>query len=198
MSTTSIYKIRKNGTPAECGCVSNSWRFAMALWVYLEDKYLPMYRGGYVTSANWYTEDISDSEIIIRLGFRPSRLASFTNPSALEEVWKLFEDDRLTKSERIALGCTFDEALIHKEAFPRVIEAFRSLTDMQNSAYPELADILENLLSDDDCIGAGFGISQSECLWECAYDENDEEILYNVFTGDKHFWLDEDNPALFD
>lgn len=197
MSTTYIYKIRKDGTPVEYESVKNSWRFGMALWGHLEEKYLPMYRGSYVAAANWYTDDMPDREVAKRLGYAPTRLAAFTHPEAFGEICDLVDSDRLTASERIALGCTFDDVLIHKGVFNKVIEAFRSIPEMQTSAFPEIADILERLLNDDDCIGAGFGISQISNRWEPAYDENDEEVLYNVHKGKEHWWLDDEKPELF-
>jgi hypothetical protein len=163
MSCTEIIKFDKKGESSLAGKVKNGIRGSFAVWNYLSHKYLGR------------------------------QFSIFGKPSEQEEVWSLFEDDRLSEDEKIILGTTFDYVLIKKEDIPRVIEAFSALDEKEvgrvvkewrenpiEISLPEQIEILKNLLADEDCIAIGWHQTNVSCdMW---YD-------YNCVTGNEHWYL---------
>ena len=163
MSCTEIIKFDKKGESSLVGEVENGIRESFAVWNYLSHKYLGR------------------------------QFSIFGKPSEQEEVWSLFEDDRLSEDEKIILGTTFDYVLIKKEDIPRVIDAFSTLDEKEvgrvvkewrenpiGISLPEQIEILKNLLSDEDCIAIGWHQNSVSCnMW---YD-------YNCIVGDEHWYL---------
>jgi hypothetical protein len=188
MSYTEIYGFDKEGN-AYCEAeVKNAWRGAMAIWNTLEKKYLPKYRPSYVPSY------ISDDNVEGFLGYKPSRLTAMMDDKAMKEVWGLANDSRLKDCERIALASTFDRVIIKRENMLRLISAFREF-DGETSLKAQ-ADLIEKMLNDENCMAVGFNqTSVNGDTWSNfgGYDdEKDEEIPYNIFTGDKHWELFEE------
>lgn len=175
MSCTEIYKFNRQGDAHLYGEVQNAWRGAMAIWLALEEKYLPPYESEWMGSGS------------------PSRVFTMM-PETMKEIWNLCESDKVTRSEKICLHTTFDKCLIHKEDIPEVVKAFREFKG--ETSLNEQADILEKLANDDDCIAVGW--NQTSCTtpsWEDynGYDdENDIPIPYNCITGEEHYWLFDD------
>lgn len=164
----------------------------MAIWSYLEKKYLPPYIPDYVKHCNWYRPGMTNEEIIKRNGFEPSRL--FPSPGGenpTQEVWDLANNKDIPEHERIVLFTTFDKCLVKKEGLPAVIAAFRKFE--AETSLPEQADILEKLLQDEDCIAVGWNqTSVNSDAWGNIgeYDEENEEIMpYNCLTQTEHYWL---------
>lgn len=194
MSYTEIYSFDKAGNAGQAGEVKNSWRGAMAIWSYLEKKYLPPYIPDYVKHCNWYRAEMTREEIIQRNGFEPSRLSPSLSPDGenpMKEVWGLADNTDVPEHERIALFTTFDKCLVKKEDLPTVIAAFRKFE--AETSLPEQADILETLFQNEDCIAVGWNqTSVNGDTWGNAggYDEeNDESIPYNCLTKEEHYWL---------
>lgn len=163
MSCTEIIKFDKKGESSLAGEVKNAIRRSFAVWNYLSHKYLGR------------------------------QFSIFGKTSEQEEVWSLFEDDRLSEDEKIILGTTFDYVLIKKEDIPRVIEAFSTLDEKEvgrvvkewrenpiGISLPKQIEILKNLLADEDCIAIGWHQNSVSCnMW---YD-------YNCIVGDEHWYL---------
>jgi hypothetical protein len=188
MSYTEIYGFDKEGNGYLEGEVRNAFRGAHKIWSILEDKYLPLYIPSYLSDR---IKNLSKEAIIEYLGYTPTRLNAFMDDKAMKEVWDLYHDDRLPNHEQIVLGTTFDYALIKRENFDSVIEAFRKFEG--ETSLKEQADIIEKMKEDENCIALGFNqTSVNGDTWSNfgGYDEDtDEEIPYNFLTGDKHWFL---------
>lgn len=170
MSCTEIFGFDKNGDAYYYDSVENAWRGGMAIWHYLEKKYLPPY---YTKYAH----------------FEISRCHSMDN-EAMKDIWQLANDERVSEVDKICLITTFDNVLVKKEDMPKVIEAFRSFDG--ETSLKEQADILEAMANDDDCIAVGWNqTSVNADTWEHGSynEETDEVIPYNCLTQDKHGWL---------
>lgn len=198
MSTTELYFFGENGDCKYCAEVSNSWRGAMAIWTWLEEKYLPVYRGG-VKHARWYQENMSDEDILRLNGFRPTRLIAATDPDDSKEIWALADDERLTTDQKIVLATTFDNCLVKAETIPRVLRAFRAFGG--ETSLNEQADAIEKAIEEHPEITAVGWNQTSVCAdsWDAAgpCDADGNGTAYNWKTGDLHWWLDEEYPDFF-
>lgn len=108
------------------------------------------------------------------------------DPKKEQETWNLFRDSRLTDTEKIVLGSTFDYVLIKKDDINQVVDAYKKFCKEFSASerFPLSLDkqrvILEKLESDEDCIAVGFHQNSVSCdMW------ND----YNCLTGEKHWYL---------
>ncbi len=185
MSYTEIYGFNKEGFAYSEADVKNAHRGAMAIWSILENRYLPQYRPSYVPSY------ISDEELERYCHYKPARTSAFMDENAMKEVWNLVDDERLKDCEKIALASTFDHVIINKDDFPRLINAFREFEGQ--TSLKEQADIIEKMLTDENCIAVGFNqTSVNGDTWTNlgGFDEEVEECIpYNILTGDKHWEL---------
>jgi len=143
MSCTEIYSFNNDGNTEYIADVENSWRGAMAIWSYLEKKYLQPYIPNYVKCCNWYRSEMTSEEIFERIGFEPSRFSSFSEDNPMKEVWNLADNTDIPEYERIVLFTTFDKFLVKKEDIPKVIVTFRKFE--AETSLQEQADILEEL-----------------------------------------------------
>jgi hypothetical protein len=125
MSYTEIYRITKKGNTVLAGEIRNAHRGAMAVWTFLEDKYLP---------PN------------IKYGQKMTRMIGDA-----QEVWDLAKDTRLTDGERICLLSTFDNVLVLKEDVFRLTKAFREFTGI--TSLSEQADVIEKAATHKNCYG---------------------------------------------
>ncbi len=183
MSYTEIYKFKKNGEAEFLDETKIAFRGAMMVWMKLEEKYLPS-----LSPPLWASTEEEKS----RYHSRTSKMM-FGNegPHPMQPIWDLGRDEKVDKHERIVMLTTFDNVLARKEDLPQIIEAFNSL-DFE-STLPEQAEILKTVLDDDDCIAIGWN-QTSVCgdTWinYGGYDEeNDEEIPYNINTGERHWFI---------
>ena len=175
MSCTEIYGIKKN--TVECiGETRNSWHGAMAVWVFLEKKYLPKYVPDWAFDVN---QEYS----------RTSAMGQADGP--IKEIWDLFKSPKVTESERIVLGSTFDNVLAKVESIDKVLQAFREFKG--ETTLKEQADIIEQAIKEDPEIVA-IGWNQTSVngdTWASdSYDEEKEEpVWYNLETGTRHWFL---------
>lgn len=147
MSYVEIVKIKKDNTFESVGRVQNASSHHQVVWNYFAQKYLG--------------------------------LEFFNTHSSLieqQKLWDLFEDERLTKNERIILGATYDFVLVKKEDISLVIDAFKSFENESNLS--EQADILAYVLNDDDCIAIGWQPSFTD-MWQ----------NYDILTEKRHWSL---------
>lgn len=178
MSCTEIYGIKKN--TVECiGETRNSWRGAMAIWMFLEKKYLPKYVPDWARALGEKDQEYS----------RTTVMGQGNGP--IKEIWDLFKSPKVTKSERIVLGSTFDNVLAKVESIDKVLQAFREFGG--DTTLKEQADIIEQALKEDpEIVAIGWNqTSVSGNTWAHEkFDEDTEEYIgYNLETGTRHWFL---------
>lgn len=118
----------------------------------------------------------------------PVPCSRLMNPREAKAVWKLCDDKGVPEHERIVMLSTMDKCLVKKENLARLIEAFRKFEG--DTSLPEQADILEDLLADDNCIAVGWNqTSVNASAWSRYDEEADEENPYNCLHEEDHFWL---------
>jgi hypothetical protein len=179
MSYTEIYKFKKNGDAEMFAEVKNAFRGAMAIWITVEKRYLPKY------IPVWVMGDTSKNY---------SRITDISG-KALNDIWALFDSDKVTEMDKIVLGSSFDNVVVMKDDLPKLIEAFRGFEGDTN--LKEQADLIENALkNDDDLIAIAWNqTSVNQSCWECSeyvegelYGEMDI-FPYNLNDHDKHWDL---------
>lgn len=161
MSCTEIYGLTKNGAKL-IGEIRNSWRGAMAIWQFLEKKYLP-----------------------------PLEFTRCISMDKIDEIWKLQSSPNLTKSERIALLSTFDKVLAKVDSIDQVLFAFRDFSG-DSSLKEQADLIEKTIASDPEIIAIGWNqTSVNIDRWQhYKYDEvSDSYTSYNIETQSDHFFL---------
>lgn len=193
MSCTEIYAFDKAGNAGLFGETKNSWRGGMAVWKIMEERHLPQYIPEYVKHMSRYRPGMTPAELEEMIGYRPSRTVTMPggNENPTKEIWELADNPIIPRHERIVLFTTFDNALVRREHFQEVIDAFRAFGG--KTSLPEQADILEKMLLQDDIIAAGWNqTSVNGDTWENAggyNEETEESIPYNCLTGTRHYWI---------
>ena len=104
--------------------------------------------------------------------------ASMFDIGKMREIWNLVDNKHVPTSERIVLFTTLDKCLVKKDNFEKVISAFRKFKG--ETSLSEQADILEELLNDDNCIAVGWHQNSISC---------EQWFDYNCLTDTEHFWL---------
>lgn len=187
MSCTEIYTFDKEGYACWYGEVKNAWRGAMSIWGALEEKYLPPYIPKYVLRLGITTHE----QAINELGYKPMRVTSWMDESAMQEIWNLADSDKVSEVDKICLHTTFDKVLIRKEDIPKVVDAFKNFE--AETSLKEQADILEEIYKSDDYIAVGWcQTSANSKSWGDYHgydDEKDESIPYNCLNEIEHYWL---------
>ena len=163
MSYTEIYKFDSKGEPEMFAEVRNAHRGAMAVWDYLEKKYLPP-----VQFSRLWAGNREEGKL----------------------VWNLATDKRLELAERISMLSTFDNAIVYRKYIPALLEAFRAFPG--ETSLLEQADAIETLCREDsDFIAIGW--NQTSVNGDCwtnygGHDEDDEAIGYNILTDSGRHW----------
>lgn len=104
--------------------------------------------------------------------------ASIFDISVMKRIWNLMNDSNVSMNERIVMGTTLDNCLVRKKDFKKVIYAFREFEG--ETSLKEQADVLEELLADDDCIAVGWHQNSISCeMW----------FDYNCLENTEHWWL---------
>lgn len=179
MSSTEIYIFKKDGEAEFAFDVRNSFRGAMAIWKYLEEKYLPSLESLY--------------------GWPKDQYLSRTLSSAggdMQEVWDLANNTEIPIHERICLATTFDMKAVRRKNLPDIIEAFDKFEG--ETHLKEQAEKIQELLDDDpDFIGIGWkqtsvngddwsNIGGQESCGTCGCSCEGEYLPYNILTMDRH------------
>lgn len=198
MSFTEIIGFDNNGDATLFASIKNSWQGGMAIWGILEERHLPQYIPDYVKYCNWYRPDMSVEEIIRRNGFKPTRCTpSMGSGNPTQEIWNLANNTSIAENDRICLCTTFDYVVVKKEYLPRVMEAFRSFSG--ETSLPEQADVLNLMYNNENCSAVAWcQTSVASGIWSNYDDESDEETPYNLNTGDKHWFLFDDDRERWD
>ncbi len=223
MSVTTIYGFHKDGTAYEAAKIQDfcqgttpvqsapeeqhlpphipkyAWG-TIPVWSTLEKRHLPPYIPSYVKDFNWYHDGMPYENIVLRLGYVPTRLSlTFDGNTPADDICELIDDPSVPRDERIVLMTTFNKVLVKREHFEEIIKAFRSFGGQ--TSLPKQADILEELLKDNGCIAAGWSQSNgSGSFWNAWNNDGETTTPYNCLTQNEHVWLfDElDIPAFVD
>lgn len=193
MSCTEIYVFKQDGNAELYGEVRNAWRGGMAVWHEMEARYLPPYIPNYVKICNWYHSGMDYSDIVLKLGYTPTRCAApdFSGGDPMNDIWQLYGSDKVSEKDQIVLATTFDGCLVRKEDIPKVIDAFNSFGG--ETSLPEQAEILQKAFDDPEIIAVGWNqTSVNGDTWSNigGYDEEEDEYLpYNCLTMKDHWWL---------
>lgn len=168
MSYTQILVATNDGDLNVAAEIHNSWRGAMAIWATLEKRYLPPFMPEWAKGMN--------------LPYEPSR----TMGDGIKEIWELANDKRVSEVDSICLRSTFDNVIVHKENFGRIIEAFNAFEG--ETSLKEQAQFIGSLLNDPNITAIAWRqTSVTGDMWTVW--TGDETIPYNILTGTKHWEL---------
>lgn len=187
-----LYAFGKSGTVFHEGRVPNTALGSMAIWSYMEKKYLPLYRPPCVLDKPWYRENMSDAELISAYGHRPSRLTNQA-PHYMQEIFDLAGRPDIPEAERLVLATTLDWRLLHGEDIPAAIEAFRTFP--ADSNLPTQADVLEDFLRWGGIAAVGWRQSPLRSVDWAHVSTPDTGITgdnapsYNFISGQLHVWI---------
>jgi len=191
MSYTEINIIKKNGDCESYDEIRNSWRGAMAIWLRMEEKYLPEFIPDW---AKRMPQFLYDEEGKPKKFYRMHQ-APMDGVDKGKEIWELFNSDKVSRIDKIVLGSTFDRAVVMKENLLELIEAFENFDAV--TSLKEQAEILKQIYNEEEAIGVCWNqTSVCQNRWT-SYElvENDEDsdwMPYNIFQHDKHFNLFDD------
>ena len=163
MSYTEMVGFNKDGSAYSQADIHNAFLGAMEVWRRMEEKYLPM---------GQFSRCVMGSEKDMR------------------EIWDLVGNDKVSENDQICLATTFDNCVVKKEDFHKVITAFREFDG--ETSLSEQADVIEEMLADEDCIAVAWNQTSVNCnqwLSDSFNEEKEEYIPYNLFSGEKHFYL---------
>ncbi|MEK4879452.1 MULTISPECIES: hypothetical protein [Paenibacillus] len=159
MSYTEIYGATKDGEVVFVNETRNAWRGAMHVWDKLSEKY--GVSGGLFSGFN--------------------------------QLWKMADTGKLLDFENVVMKSTFDDVIVKKENIPSLLEAFKEYDKhFPDSSLLEQAEIIEKeILSDDEMLAVCWNqTSVNSNPWTEGYDEETEEdIPYNILTGERHWSL---------
>ncbi len=118
MSYTEIFGFDKTGDAYSAADIRNAFRGSMAIWMYLEGKYLPPYLPEYAKKIGIKTTE----EFEQKKGYKSSRCMAITEQDAMKEIWDLVYSDTISETDKICLYTTFDNCLVRKENMPKLIK----------------------------------------------------------------------------
>lgn len=109
-----------------------------------------------------------------------------------DKLWKLATDPRLLACEAITLETTFDHAIIRKEDFAKVIEAYHDFEHLHPpvkhvSHLWAIALELKKHLDDEDV--TGFCFYQTSLVENPWVKHGDEDSQYNIHNDAKHHFV---------
>lgn len=104
-------------------------------------------------------------------------IAHFSRLENSSSLWKLYEDNRLTKCEKVALLSTYDYAVVKKENLQELALSYRKFLEIYPNTKQYIchlnawADELESIIKENkDIIGVCFyPISVGEDIWDEYY-----------------------------
>jgi len=118
---------------------------------------------------------------------------------APDKLWDLQNDARLSRVEKIVLFSTFDYAMVKSKDFKKYADLLDEFllshppSPKQICHLKEIASDIHKLIDDDDIKAIGFyGMSVAENLWVSYDEKTDEEVFYDIETGNKHWFVNFD------
>lgn len=112
--------------------------------------------------------------------------------NGFKNTWRNFGIGIYKRHEDIVLGSTFDNVIVLKKDFGKLIHAFKLYgSDEPNSSLSEQADVINSMINEEDCIGVAWNqTSVCDDAWDYKYDEDIDKIIpYNINKGNKHWNL---------
>ena len=185
MSYTEIFAFGKDGNAKRFADVGNSWRGGMAIWGILEDRYLePLPKPSWMNDEEYKKHGYSRAAI-------PPLNSGAANP--LKSVWDLWTDQRVSRTDKIVLGTTFDHVVVMSGNIEETAKAFEEFKG--ETSLKEQAKILIKALEDKDTIAVSWNqTSVNGDTWTSYnYDEkNEESTPYNIHKQTDHWNLFEE------
>lgn len=165
MSTTSLIEFH-DGVADVCHEFDNSWGGAAKIWGDLFEAYVEK-KGKY---DNWLTA------------------------SQDKRLWQVHKDPRMSQPERLVYAFCCDNAIVKRENFQAMAEALRDFearypSDGHVSHLEGWAKVFE--ASDAEAIGL-HATSVCENPWSDWDEEQDDEIAYDLNSGQKHWFVFEE------
>ena len=93
----------------------------------------------------------------------------------VDKLWDLVDNDKLEDWERVTLRTTFDNVVIAKALFGKVVDSFRKFHDANpEGSFLEQAKVLERLRKDSDILGVAWN-QMSAGAYAGDYDDDTDE-----------------------
>lgn len=148
---------------------------------------------GDVTSHSEYQNAYRGAMLVWDTMAKRYGLSFFTDS---QKVWDLYKDIRVSFDLRIVMASTFDNVMVKCENLPRLINAIGTFGHVFGDAGNlELQiEALKELQQSGDCFAVCWNqTSVNANPWQ-VYDEKIEDYkTYNIFHGDRHWFLFEDD-----
>lgn len=138
MSYTTIYKFTAKGNAHAFAETHNAFRGAMAVWMQVEEKYLPSLPRPSWAHGPMYKED--------KYWSRTGTFETGQPDDPMNDIWKLVYDDKTSWEDKIALCSTFDKVIVARENIDQLLPVFDQFT---NTTLPEQAEAIRTLLLKD-------------------------------------------------
>src|SRR5690625_3399276 len=109
-----------------------------------------------------------------------------------EGLWEMANQGKLNEHECIAVRSTFDNVIVKKEELPMMIDAYlEDDKEFSNSSLLEQVVIItDQLLNNEEMRGVCWNqTSVNSNPWADYDEEKDEEVPYNIFEGERHWFL---------
>lgn len=190
MDVLEIYGFDSAGWPFLLGDVGNDWQAVPAILLFMEEKYLPLYRPRHVPPQ------IPDSGLEKYLGYKPTRVADWNNP-AVQEIFDLIRRKDVPTEERIALiTVSRPEAVVFKKDFDRLIEFFNKFPG--ESSLKEQAALIAAKREEKGCLAIGWHQTQDGLPWWLYHHGNLDPYNIKTMSGrhaDVFAFFDDCNKA---
>lgn len=155
MSYSTVFRIRHDGQVEEAYRHGNSWLFAAKIWTMLWDKYIK--------------PTVEES--------RRDYLSWIHGMEHAKKVWDLMHDERLSRSEKLALASTFDGVWVPRSMIIEVSNAIHSV----GASIGALG-----ALANEDIRGVCFtGTSVGESQWHLVENEGTDDEDWRLLNLDK-------------
>lgn len=141
------------------------------------------------TGVGEHTTDIDNAwrgSMFIWRSLGDKYISDSLNLSRLEdmkEIWRLYKDSRLSRSEKIVLLSTFDYAFVKREELPEVIEAFKEfIKEFHSDNLEEQIDVMEQIYKENKIY----------CIGWCQTSVNSFLYGYDISEGKHWFVMEEE------
>lgn len=161
MSYTTLYKVCQDGCVIEHSRYRNSHQAAMLVWDNMARKYLGQPASKYMLDQQ------------------------------MQCVWNLWKNPDVHESERILMAATFDQVMVKRENFQRLIDAIRECGCLFAGHFYQQVRAVVSFRDDNDCIAICWQqTSVARPAWQVYGDDDEEEgRQYNIFEDEGHWFL---------
>lgn len=117
------------------------------------------------------------------------------NKKEMEKLWRLDQDPRISREEKILLISTFDHFLIKKENLPKLIEACEKVYFEDIGHFKDYPEVMKEIMKLEDIIAIAWNqTSVSSGVWDvyemcptCEHDTLHRD--YNILKDKDHQFL---------